>query len=124
MQEPATNATTPHGGATDAPAHLLIHAGLLAGGSKLEAHWQRLLAFCAQKPLGGHGSGRLLVRIHDMKGHEVATFDNAGALLDVALPEGTYRVTIERGSVRRGYTMTLSAGGVFDLYLPLPRCWE
>jgi len=124
MQEPAKNATAPRSGANPAQAHLLIHAGDAGhgGSSRLEAHWQRLIAFCVQKPPSEHERDRLLVEIHDMHGNEVAAFDDAGALLDIALPEGTYRVTTRRGLVRRAYTMTLKAGGVFDLYLRLPPC--
>lgn len=121
MQDPVMNAADPRMGASETQAHLLIHAAdeHPGPGNRLEAHWHRLIALCV--PKHPCEQGPLLVRIHDMQGHEVAAFEHAGALLDVALPEGTYRVTTQRGAVRRGYTMKLKAGGVFDLHLRLPR---
>lgn len=113
MPDPTPTATTPR----PAQAHLLIHAEIepAARRGRRDAPWQRLLALWARKCPAPRP---LRVRIHDVAHHEVAAFEEPGALLDVTLPEGTYHVMTELGSVRRGYTMTLQAGGVFDLYLP------
>jgi hypothetical protein len=47
------------------------------------------------------------------------TVDDAGPLVEVPLPAGTYQVTVQLGCVRRSYTMTLEPGMSFDLHLRL-----
>ncbi len=59
------------------------------------------------------------LQIFDLQGHRVLALDDAGPLVDVPLPAGTYRVAAHAGSVRRSYTMTLEAGASFDLHLRL-----
>ena len=82
MQDPVMNAARM--GASETQAHLLIHATDEHPGpcNRLEAHWHRLIALCVPKHPGEQGP--LLVRIHDMQGHEVAAFEHTGPLLDVA----------------------------------------
>ena len=47
--------------------------------------------------------------------------DLAGAMVDVALPPGIYRITARRGNTQRSYTVVLSPESAFDLHLRLPR---
>ncbi len=61
----------------------------------------------------------LKLHIEDAHGARVFAIDDAGPLVDIALPAGTYQVTANLGEVRRGYTMTLPRGASVDLYLRL-----
>ena len=61
----------------------------------------------------------LAVQITDAAGHPVFSLNDAGPLTDVSLPAGTYHVAVQRGDVRRGYTMTLAQGASVELYLRL-----
>lgn len=98
-------------------AHLLIHAesALDPTRSRSERPLQRLRALAgglrrrARSPLG--------VQIDTLCGDSVLVLEDAGATVEVALPAGTYHVTTRLGELRRGYTVTLSQGQCFDLYL-------
>ena len=71
---------------------------------------------------GGTGPERdkyakLILHIDDLHGVRVHSVDDAGPLIEVALPAGTYHVTAEFGKLRRSYTMTLEPGASFNLCL-------
>lgn len=104
-----------------ADAHLLIHAD--ATGDRwrraAETPLQRLLALYSEG--AEHGRPALRIEIRDLKGHCLLSVDDASPLLDVSLPAGTYHVSTQLGGLKRGYTMSLQAGGAFDLYLRLAR---
>ncbi len=98
------------------PARLLIHAEDYAGPSAHpETRWQWLRALFSSKDDGT----QLRLSIVDPQGNVMLASDNAGALLDVVLPPGTYQVIAQFGKVRRGYTLNLAQGTSFDLYLRL-----
>jgi len=59
----------------------------------------------------------LRLHIDDLQGQRVFTADNAQALVELALPVGTYNVTAVLGTLCRGYTLTLVEGAQSDLYL-------
>lgn len=103
-----------------AAARLLIHADGERGAGKgaLRAALGRLWASVAAD---ARHAARVPLRlcIEDMQGRRVLAVDDAGALLDVPLPAGTYRVNADSGSVRRSYTMTLESGSSFDLHVHL-----
>ena len=105
--------------ATPSAARLLIHADDHVGtGRHDESRLQRLLALHAHGPRP-HGRPPLNLRIDDLQGHRLHTVDDAGPLVDVPLPAGTYQVSVHLGQVRRCYTMTLEPGASFDLFLRL-----
>lgn len=68
---------------------------------------------------GNDSRAPLSLHIDNLQGLRVHSVDDAGPLVDVPLPAGTYHVTVHFGKVRRSYTMTLEAGASFDLYLRL-----
>ncbi len=104
-----------------ASAHLLIHSGSDAGGSRHhgETPLQRLLARYSDGPM--HERASLDLDIQDVRGHVRLAIKDADPLVDVTLSPGTYHVTAAMGGVRRGYTMTLKQNESFDLYLRLQR---
>lgn len=61
----------------------------------------------------------LCLQIADLQGKRLLVVDDAGPLTEVSLPAGAYQVTAQLGEVRRGYTLTLAQGALFDLYLRL-----
>ncbi|MFC5499423.1 hypothetical protein ACFPOE_17895 [Caenimonas terrae] len=61
----------------------------------------------------------LCLSIEDRQGRTVLVVDDAGPLVDVPLPPGTYQVTARKGRLRRGYTLTLERGSSVDLHLSL-----
>jgi hypothetical protein len=109
----------PHA-ATLAAARLLIHAGRDActNGRHFESPLRRLRALRADGP-STDPRARLSLQIDNLQGLRVHSVDDAGPLIDVPLPAGTYHVTVHYGSVRRRYTMTLESGASFDLHLRL-----
>lgn len=103
-----------------ASARLLIHArDDHPPGRHADSPLQRLRALY---PHGGTRQGRhepLRLLIDTLDGDTVLAIDDAGPLVDVALPAGTYHVTAHLGETQRGYTMTLGQGMAFDLHLRL-----
>jgi hypothetical protein len=113
------NTDTSSRAATLSDARLLIHADDHVGAGRHDAsRLQRLLALRAhgQRP---HDRPPLNLRIDDLQGRRLHTVEDAGPLVDVPLPAGTYQVSVHLGHVRRSYTMTLEPGTSFDLYLRL-----
>jgi hypothetical protein len=55
------------------------------------------------------------VQIHDLLGRLYFASAMTRPLIDVRLPAGTYHVTVERGSLRRRYTLTLAHGATVHL---------
>lgn len=100
------------------PARLLIHAqddhppGRLA-----DSPLQRLRALYPTARPAGRAPLRLSVET--LAGDNVLSLDDAGPLVDVSLPAGTYHVTAHLGDAHRGYTMRLDPGTEFDLHLRL-----
>ena len=103
-----------------AAARLLIHADSAGGADEgaLETVLVRLQAILAA---GTRQARRVPLRlsVEDLQGRRVLAVDDAGPLLEVPLPAGTYRVNADAGTVRRSYTMTLEPGASFDLHLRL-----
>jgi hypothetical protein len=101
-------------------ARLLIHAEDDVGerDRRLASPLRRLRALYADGPWHDERAP-LGLQVDDLQGHQVLEIDDAGPLVDVPLPAGTYHVNVHLGKVRRGYTMTLEQGTAFDLYLRL-----
>lgn len=57
------------------------------------------------------------LQIHDLRGHRRLALAEIGPLVDIALPPGTYHVTVERAGRQRRYTVTLVQGRASDLHL-------
>lgn len=76
-------------------------------------YWLRnLYAPAPAKP-----EGPLRLHIDNLQGQRVFTADDAGPLVELALPAGTYQVTAVLGTLCRGYTLTLVEGVPNELYL-------
>ena len=106
--------------AEPAAARLLIHTeGPVAAAAK--EPWSPLQWLLAWAPtnLRQDPHAPLRLQIDDLQNHPFLTLDDAGPLVDVVLPAGTYHVAVQRGDVRRGYTMTLAQGASVELYLRL-----
>jgi hypothetical protein len=104
-------------GAAQAPtACLVIHCGRGAAPSALQRTFPRFAGW-----LIGRKSERrcrsLELAVHDLEGHPVGNFEPAGCETRLQLTAGTYVVVASNGTGRRTYTMTLSAGARFDLYV-------
>ena len=103
---------------TPTPARLLIHTedDVSAGGRHFESTLRRLRE--SHSGDAKHDKRTpLKLQIHNLQGIPVHSVDEVGPLIDVPLPAGTYHVTVQFGTVRRRYTMTLEPGASFDLYL-------
>lgn len=98
----------------------MIHAEahLSHTGPRLESALHRLRARYSS---GWQPDARLPLQLEvdDLQGQRLGAIDDAGALTDLPLPAGTYRVNAIRGNLRRSYTLTLEPGASFDLYLRL-----
>ncbi len=75
-------------------------------------YWLRSLYAPQAQP-----EGPLRLHIDNLQGQRVFTADDAGPLVELALPVGTYHVTAVLGNLCRGYTLTLVEGVPNDLYL-------
>ena len=98
---------------------LIIHAegkGSVSG-RRLETTLRWLRALCSNNQKDERAPLRL--QILDLQGNLMLASDDAGALVEVLLPAGTYQVKTQFGKVQRGYTLTLAQGASFDLYLRL-----
>lgn len=106
--------------AAAAAARLLIHTEGPASAAAKEP-WSALQWLLAWAPASLRQDPRapLRLQIDDLQNHPFLALDDAGPLVDVVLPAGTYHVAVQRGDVRRGYTMTLAQGASVDLYLRL-----
>jgi hypothetical protein len=107
--------------ATLPDARLVIHAAAdpAMQGSLFTAplewlYWLRSLYATASTP---KPEGPLRLHIDNLQGQRVFTADDAGPLLEVTLPVGTYNVTAVMGPLCRGYTLTLVEGVPSELYL-------
>ncbi len=102
-----------------APARLRIHAERLhpAPGTALESALHRLRKRYAGRAAPPHQP--LALQVDDLQGRRVLAIEDAGALTDLPLAPGTYQVGVTLGGSRRSYTLTLEAGGAFDLHLHL-----
>ena len=56
--------------------------------------------------------------IDDLQGRRLYACDDLRSMIDVALPAGTYHVTVRHGGDRRRYTVALEQGATFNLQLP------
>ncbi|WP_293394142.1 hypothetical protein [Nevskia sp.] len=104
--------------ATDTPVAPALTARLVlhTGADRPTGPTRRWLARCVTS-LGFAAQAPLSLRIEDQDGISVLAVDDAAALIELPLPAGIYRITAQRGSWRRGYTMNLPQGGLFDLDL-------
>jgi hypothetical protein len=100
---------------TRSQARLSIHAES-ASARITENPLERLHSLCS---VGQQHNERapLNLKIEDLQGCVWFDRNNVGPLVDVSLPAGTYHVTANLGNLRRGYTLTLEQGAMFDLYL-------
>ncbi|WP_295953783.1 hypothetical protein [Rhodoferax sp.] len=112
---------TPHSSPPLPEASLVIHAaadpavrGTLFTAPLEWLHWMRSLY---APPLPPKPDGPLRLHIDNLQGQRVFTADDAGSLVELALPVGTYNVTAVLGTLCRGYTLTLVEGEPSDLYL-------
>jgi hypothetical protein len=105
---------------TLSPARLLIHIAepVNTGRRHFETPLRRLFALHPDGPCN-RSRVPLRLQIDDLEGRRVHTVDDAGPLVDVPLPAGTYQVSVLLGTLRRSYTMTLLPGASFDLHLRL-----
>lgn len=61
------------------------------------------------------------LHIDDLQGHPVFRAEGSTSPIELALPPGTYHVTVHGvGSGQRRYTVTLEQGRAFELHLPAP----
>ena len=103
------------------PARLLIHAhDQPARGRLADSPLQRLIALYPSASRSAHREPLRLL-IDKLDGENVLEVNDAGPLVDVSLPPGTYHVTAHLGDSHRGYTMRLDQGTSFDLHLRLAR---
>lgn len=109
---------------TSSAAHLLIHASAApqADGWRIDSILQRLRAHYREGALDERES--LNLQIHDLQGNRLLTLEDAGPLVDMALPPATYQITTQIGRTRRDYTVALEPGASVDLYLRLPPDWR
>ena len=56
------------------------------------------------------------VQISDLQGREVQRLDTCEAFVELALPPGTYDVTVTLGDIRLRYTIALAPGTSCDLH--------
>jgi hypothetical protein len=101
-------------------SRLLIHAagddvGDGGDGWSVESIVKRMRAHVLDGSRGDRAP--LALEIHDLQGHRMLALGDAGALVDVVLPPGTYHVSTQIGSTRRRYTVSLEPGASYDLYV-------
>jgi hypothetical protein len=98
----------------------LIHAAdpVSTDRRQFESPLRRLFALHSDGPWH-HFRVPLKLQIDDLEGRRVHTVDDAGPLVDIPLPAGTYKVSVHLGKLRRSYTMVLLPGASFDLHLRL-----
>ena len=106
----------PAGGAHAPTACLVIHCGRGAAPSALRQTFPRFAGWLASRKRERQGRS-LELAVHDLEGHPVGDFRPAGRETRLRLTPGTYVVVASNGTERRSYTMTLSAGARFDLYV-------
>ena len=118
MRSPAEHALT---GAS--AARLLIHpAHADAAGAPMRGWLTRaraLLGTWTANARGAHAEPPACVRIDDLHGRCHFSADLPSRVIDVALPAGTYHITLRLGALQRRYTVTLGEGTAVDLELPL-----
>jgi hypothetical protein len=103
-------------------ARLVIHA---ANGpdSVLRRAFQRLVGWLIG-PRPDRRGLPLKLTVQDLEGHRISTFEPSGPLTKLRLTPGTYVVVASNGSERRTYTLTLSAGTSFELYVDSLQSWR
>lgn len=100
-----------------ATSRLRIHADSSSDGFEREgframsAVWRRWWV----RVRGGPALCTLEVR--DLPGHRLLTLSNAGSLIDMVLPTGTYQVTTQTGESLRRYTVVLERDVITELHL-------
>jgi hypothetical protein len=97
-----------------ATARLLIEAGEervppRGIGARLEDLGARLLG------RGGQRGALSALAIHDLQGRPMLVLADLRPPLEVALPAGTYHVSVRAAGVQRRYTVSLQAGACFEL---------
>lgn len=95
-------------------SRLRIHAPAGDTGWSLPCLWRRVLARARGAP---HTDSLPTVEIHDLPGRRLLTLSNAGALVDIVLPTGTYHVSALSSNGRRSYTVVLEQNATTDLHL-------
>lgn len=105
------------------PSRLLIHASDDAARADGKAiaralHWLPAWALPERRRRSPEVTG---VQIHDLAGRQFFASEMTRPLIDVPLPAGTYHVTVQRGSLRRRYTLTLAQGATVHLVQGLAR---
>lgn len=99
-------------------ARLQIHAPdeLCAADSTFIKTVRHLLSICSHGRMPCERAC-ISLDIRDAHGLRVFSLDDAGPLVDVPLPAGTYHVAVHVAQIERGYTMTLVQGSLVNLYL-------
>jgi len=104
-----------HAEGLDTRSRLLIHACADETRWSVPDLWRRMLALLRGAP---HTDlAQPMLEIHDLPGRRLLTLTNAGALIDVVLPTGTYHVTALTGENRRSYTVVLAQDATTELHL-------
>jgi hypothetical protein len=100
-------------------SRLLIHATEGAGedsGGMLSVLLHRLRT-CAAAATRRRPPAPMGVCVEDLQGRRFFTSAEAGAVIDVPLPAGTYHVDVRHGSQQRRYTVTLAHEATVNLHL-------
>lgn len=101
-------------------ARLLIHPAHAGGATTPMRSWLAR----AQAALGTwHGRGAhtrqpARLQIDDLDGRCHFSAEFPPAAIDLALPAGTYHITLQQGALQRRYTVALEEGRTVDLELP------
>jgi hypothetical protein len=91
------------------PGH---RAAALIGG------WRGLQRLVGRAP-GRDGGEALVLQIDVLGGEAVLALDDAGPVVELPLPPGTYQVSARRGAVQRAYTLALEPGQPYTLVLDI-----
>ena len=99
-------------------ARLQIHGmgGPGSTGATVVQMLRSMRAFCLHGRLPRKCASTRLC-ITDAHGRQVFSLEDAGPLIVVPLPAGTYHVTAQNNQARRSYTMTLYQGSSVNLHV-------
>lgn len=103
-------------------ARLVIHVANDPDSSVFRRASRRLAGWLLGRRPDRRGLALKLV-VQDLEGHRISTFEPSGPLTRLRLTPGTYVVVASNGSERRTYTLTLSAGTSFELYVDSLQPW-
>lgn len=96
-------------------ARLLIHASADESRWSMSVLFRRWLA--RMRGLPPADPALALLEIRDLPGRRLLTLTNAGDLIDMVLPTGTYHVTALTSENHRRYTVVLEQDATTELHL-------